>query len=61
MPGMIHAEDIAAAAVFLASHDARYVTGHDLVVDGGISAGRPAATMRAAWQVLADGLQRASR
>jgi NAD(P)-dependent dehydrogenase (short-subunit alcohol dehydrogenase family) len=59
LPGMIHAEDIAAAAVFLASDDARYITGHDLVVDGGISAGRPAATMRAGWQALADGLQRA--
>ena len=59
MPGMIHAEDIAAAAVFLASDDARFITGHDLVVDGGISAGRPVATMRAAWQALADGLERA--
>ena len=59
LPGMIHVEDIAAAAVFLASDDARFISGHDLVVDGGISAGRPAATMRAAWQALADGLQRA--
>src|SRR5207302_1598453 len=48
MPGMIQAEDIAAAAVFLASDEARFVNGHDLIVDGGITAGRPAATMKAA-------------
>jgi NAD(P)-dependent dehydrogenase (short-subunit alcohol dehydrogenase family) len=57
MPGMVHAEDIAAAAVFLASDEARFVNGHDLVVDGGITAGRPAATMKAGWQVLAEGLR----
>ncbi len=60
MPGMVHAEDIAAAAVFLASDDARFVNGHDLVIDGGISAGRPAATMQAGWQALAEGLSRFS-
>lgn len=57
MPGMIHAEDIANAAVFLASDDARYVTGHDLAVDGGIIAGQPAMKMRAGWQALAEGIQ----
>ena len=60
MPGMVHAEDIAAAAVFLASDEARFVNGHDLIVDGGITAGRPAATMKAAWQTLAEGLRSAS-
>jgi 3-oxoacyl-[acyl-carrier protein] reductase len=32
-------EDIAAAALYLASDDAKYVTGHTLVVDGGWTAG----------------------
>jgi NAD(P)-dependent dehydrogenase (short-subunit alcohol dehydrogenase family) len=30
-------EDMADAIAFLLSHDARYVNGHDLVVDGGVS------------------------
>jgi NAD(P)-dependent dehydrogenase (short-subunit alcohol dehydrogenase family) len=58
MPGMIQAEDVAHAAVFLASDEARFINGHDLVVDGGITAGRPATTMRAGWEALAEGLQK---
>ena len=34
-------EDIADACLFLASPAARWITGHDLVVDGGILAARP--------------------
>ena len=35
------AEDIANAALFLASHEASWITGQTLVVDGGFSAGHP--------------------
>lgn len=40
------AEDIAQAALFLASDASRMVTGQNLVVDGGISAGWPIAAVR---------------
>lgn len=39
--------DVAPAAVWLASDGARCVTGQDLVVDGGVTAGRPASVMAA--------------
>jgi len=37
---LIEAEDIANAAIFLASDDASAITGHVLMVDGGMSAGK---------------------
>jgi NAD(P)-dependent dehydrogenase (short-subunit alcohol dehydrogenase family) len=40
------AADIAQAALFLASEAARLINGHNLVIDGGISAGWPAAAAR---------------
>ncbi|XP_037475942.1 momilactone A synthase-like [Triticum dicoccoides] len=38
---VLGAEDIARAAVFLASDDARCITGHNLMVDGGFSVAKP--------------------
>ena len=43
-------EDIACAAVFLASDEAGFVNGHDLVVDGGLIGGRP-------WSQQQEGLR----
>jgi enoyl-[acyl-carrier-protein] reductase (NADH) len=43
-PGNV--DDIAQSALFLASDASRLITGHNLIVDGGITAGWPAAAMR---------------
>jgi hypothetical protein len=58
LPGMVRADDIANAALFLASDEARYVNGHDLIVDGGITAGRPAAARKANWAEISQALTR---
>jgi NAD(P)-dependent dehydrogenase (short-subunit alcohol dehydrogenase family) len=38
MPGIVEPHDIAAAVAFLASDDARWITGHTLPIDGGYTA-----------------------
>lgn len=46
LPNVGTADDIARAALFLASDLSRLVSGHNLVVDGGITAGWPIAVAR---------------
>jgi NAD(P)-dependent dehydrogenase (short-subunit alcohol dehydrogenase family) len=46
LPYVGRSDDIAHAALFLACDASRLVTGHNLVVDGGISAGWPIAAVR---------------
>jgi NAD(P)-dependent dehydrogenase (short-subunit alcohol dehydrogenase family) len=47
-------DDIAKAALWLASDDSRFVNGHALVVDGGVSGGR----MWSDYQEAIEGLER---
>jgi NAD(P)-dependent dehydrogenase (short-subunit alcohol dehydrogenase family) len=52
LPNIGRVEDIAQAALYLAGDGSRFVTGHNLVVDGGICAGWPVSVNRddmAAW------------
>jgi NAD(P)-dependent dehydrogenase (short-subunit alcohol dehydrogenase family) len=49
-------QDVASAIVWLASDASAFVTGHDLVVDGGLSIGRPARAAAADRAAIADHL-----
>lgn len=45
-------DDIAQVALFLASDASRFVTAHDMVVDGGITAGRTQSEMLASFDIF---------
>jgi NAD(P)-dependent dehydrogenase (short-subunit alcohol dehydrogenase family) len=49
-------EDIAAAALWLASDDSSFVNGHALVVDGGLTGGRMWSAAQAGWVQLATAM-----
>jgi NAD(P)-dependent dehydrogenase (short-subunit alcohol dehydrogenase family) len=49
-------DDVASAALWLASDASAFVTGQDLAVDGGISAGRPASVSRADFAEIGTAL-----
>jgi NAD(P)-dependent dehydrogenase (short-subunit alcohol dehydrogenase family) len=54
-------EDIARAALFLASDDASFVNGHDLVVDGGVIGGRNWTQQQEGLKLLRAELQGAAK
>jgi NAD(P)-dependent dehydrogenase (short-subunit alcohol dehydrogenase family) len=51
-------EDIARAALYLASDASSFVNGHDLVVDGGLIAGKPFSGLNAFVADLSAALQK---
>ncbi len=50
-------EDVAQAALWLASADSSFVTGQALVVDGGLTSGQPWSASQARQRALADALR----
>jgi NAD(P)-dependent dehydrogenase (short-subunit alcohol dehydrogenase family) len=59
LPNVGSVDDIAQAALFLASDASRLISGHNLVVDGGISAGWPASVTREDIRRFRNALQAA--
>ena len=57
LPHVGRAEDVAQAALYLASDASRSVTGHNLVVDGGITAGWPISATREDMALFRKALQ----
>jgi NAD(P)-dependent dehydrogenase (short-subunit alcohol dehydrogenase family) len=57
LPIVRSVDDIAQAALFLASDASRLITSHNLAVDGGISAGWPASVTREDIRVFRTALQ----
>ena len=53
--------DIANAALWLASNESSFVTGHALIVDGGLTAGRPRSQMLHRFDQLRERFQSAVR
>jgi len=52
LSGMATPDAIAQVALFLASDASRFVTAHDMVVDGGITAGRTQSEMLASFDIF---------
>jgi NAD(P)-dependent dehydrogenase (short-subunit alcohol dehydrogenase family) len=49
-----HPNDIASAALFLASDDAAFVNGHAMVVDGGLTSGRRFSEAQESWNAFRE-------
>ena len=58
-PGIV--DDIAQAAVFLASDESTFINGHNLVVDGGLTGGRLWSVQEEGFNAMQQALSDASK